>query len=299
MITIMALIIYTPNVVILKKIASHAVHIMILFLAAGMFFLIFDQKRLLFTAFACSAGLCLYFKFVANISINVPIKTSEPSLLITHTNTSELLDDVENNLSAFLKTDADIICLVEITPDWEVVLDDYFSETYPFSVTMTRIDHLGAAVFSKFPITRTDTIYYEDIPNLRIDLQVDRDHRLKLYCSNTNPPLYRRSFEQLRNQLNIIADQITGSNTPVMTCGNYNLDQFSDELQDFRAQANLNDSRKTMSPSLNPPTDHIFYSNALECLSFRNVYNQYSNRIGIIGEFQYINGHEHDSAGME
>ena len=197
------------------------------------------------------------------------------------------------------QSNADILSVVEMTPDWEYVMSEQFSDVYPYRAFLTRIDHMGSAIFSRFPITQLDTIFYNYLPNLEARLQVNSTHQLAVYSSNTDPPLYRRSFEQLRDQLDVIATNITEKNCPSVTCGNYNLDQFSDELQDFRAKAHLNDSRKSLSPSLNPPTNHIFYNQSFECLSFQNMYNDNSERIGIFAEFQYLNGYEHASAGIE
>ena len=275
-----------PDVVLLKRVASHSTQIMVLFLLVGIFFLIIDQKRLLFTAFGCSAALCLYFKYVANISLDLPIKTSEPSITFLQSSASELGEDWELSLNSILKQQSDIICFLELTPDWEAVLRDRLGRQYPNSAELTRIDFHGMAIYTKFKIVSVDTIYYEDLPTLQAHIQLDPKHDVRIFATNTNPPLFRKSFEQLRNQLDSIARRVQQDPAPAITAGNYNLDQFSEELQDFRARANLNDSRKSMSPSLNPPTNHLFYSRQLECLSFSNLYDPLNNRIGIFGEYQ-------------
>ena len=82
----------TPDIMILKRITAHAIQFMLLLLGAGLFFLAIDQKRLLFAAFGCVAALCLHFKRVANISLILPIKTSEPTLMVAQTSTSDLAE---------------------------------------------------------------------------------------------------------------------------------------------------------------------------------------------------------------
>ncbi len=275
-----------PNILLLKRIAARSTQIMLLFLASGIFFLIMDERRLLYTAFACAAALCLYFKWAANISLGAPVKTSEPSFLMAHCNTSDLAD-YEVALASLLDRDPDVISFLEITPGWDQLLQAYLSERYPHQVINTRIDFLGGGLFSKFPIEAADTLFYEEVPNLSVDIRIGEQHKVRVITSNTNPPLFRRSFVQLRDQLDVLAGTALRSNHPVITMGNYNLDQFADELQDFRAKAKLDDSRKSMSPSLNPPTNHIFYSDMLECLEFANLYDKGSKRIGIYGEYQF------------
>ncbi len=275
-----------PDVVILKRLASHSTQIMLLFVAVGLFFLIIDQRRLLFTAFGCAAILCLYFKLVADISLSQPVKTSEPSLTVAHLSTSDLASGWQLALKAVIDEQADIITFIELTPDWQKLLETHLQKHYTYHAELTRIDNFGLAIYSRFPITAVDTIYYEEIPTLDALIRLNPDLEVRILTSNTNPPLFRRSFEQLRNQLDAIAQRSLTYQGPTLTTGHYNLDQFSDELQDFRAKANLKDSRKTMSSSLNPPTNHIFYNDFLECLRFQNMYDTVNNRIGIFGEYQ-------------
>ncbi|MDH3244889.1 MAG: hypothetical protein OEM26_09760 [Saprospiraceae bacterium] len=299
MISILAITVFTPDIVILKKISSHAVQLMLLYLVAGLIFHLFDQQRLLFTAFACSAALCIYFKLRADISIAPPVKTEEPTFLLAHTSTSSLTAPDGNSIHSLLSQDADIVTLVEITPNWERALEGSLTSRYPYYSTITRIDDHGCAIFSKYPIVAVDTFYFGEIPNLQTKIELNSLHQITVFTSNTNPPLFRRSFEQLRNQLDAVADCVMETTGPILTTGNYHLDQFSDEIQDFRVKAELNDSRKTLSPSLYPPTNHIFFSRDLECLNFSNFYNDFSERIGIIGEFQFQKLRDSASTGMD
>lgn len=277
----------TPDFILLRKISSHSTQIMVLFLGAGLFFHLFSAKRLLFTAFGCAAALCLYFKYASNINLIIPTKTSEPSFKVALTSTAEFSNELDTVFNSILASDPDIICFVEMTPNWAGLLDRFFRNRYPHIAHNVRVDILGTSIYSKYPMERIDTIYAEDVPNLKSSFKINEQYQLHLYASNTNPPLFRKSFEQLRNQLSTVAKSISSDDSEsTITAGYYHLDQFADELQDFRALADLNDSRKTLSPSLYPPINHIFYSDNLECLQFSNLYSQ-GRRIGIIGEYQY------------
>ena len=218
--------------------------------------------------------------------MNLPVKTSEPTLTVLQSSASELGADWEVSLDAIQQKSPDVFCFLELTPDWEEVLQRRLLHDYPNHIQLTRIDFYGMAIFTKYKIMSVDTIYYEDIPTLQTRIRLNSQHEISIFASNTSPPLFRRSFEQLRNQLDAIAANVINCSSPAITTGNYNLDQFSEELQDFRAQADLNDSRKSMSPSLNPPTHHIFFNHQLECLSFANIYDSLNNKVGILGEYQ-------------
>ncbi|MCB0685401.1 MAG: endonuclease/exonuclease/phosphatase family protein [Saprospiraceae bacterium] len=285
----------TPDIMILKRITAHAIQFMLLLLGAGLFFLAIDQKRLLFAAFGCVAALCLHFKRVANISLILPIKTSEPTLMVAQTSTSDLAEHWQNSIQSLIRSKADIISILELTPDWEALLTKRLAKDYPYHALNTRIDILGSAIFSKFPVVHTDTLNFMDVPHLKSVVEIPGGLQTRIYSFNTNPPLLRNSLLQLRNELGELSDDIQKEPIPAIATGNYNLDQFADEIQDFRASADLLDSRKTMSPSLFTPTNHIFYSRSFECLHFANLYDTASVRIGIIGEYQFLKNDAVDS----
>lgn len=276
----------TPDVIILKRISAHAIQIMILLLGGGLFFFALNQKRLLFTAFGCVAALCLHFRSVANISLIKPIKTSEPTFIIAQSSTADFAEHWQSTIASLIKTDADILSILEITPDWEDVLRTRLTPDYPYYAINTRIDIFGSAIFSKFPLSQIDTLMLMDVPTLKATVDIREARQIQVYSINTNPPLFRISLLQLRNQLRGISSDIVQAKIPCIASGDFNLDQFADEIQDFRAKAGLLDSRKTMSPSLYTPTTHIFYSRSFECLRFSNLYDLASVRIGIMGEYQ-------------
>lgn len=276
----------TPDIIFLKRISSHAIHIMILLLGAGLFFLIVNKPRLLFTAFGCVALMCLYFKRVANIDLILPVKTTEATMQILQTSTSDLAEDLSSSLRVIKHSKVDMITILEVTPDWEQRLLTELGGDFPYHALRTNIDITGMAIFSKFPILGRDTLEFAEVPHLSVQLKVG-DHSPQFISLYSNPPLFRRSLLQLRNQLNGLANHISTLACPILVAGDFNIDQFSDEIQDFRNRASLLDSRKTMSPSLNTPTNHIFYNKDFECLRFYNVYDNSSYRIGVIGEYQF------------
>ena len=282
----------TPDVMILKRISAHAIQIMILLLVAGLFFFLMNQKRLLFTAFGCVVALCLHFKRVANINLVKPVKTSEPTLIIAQTSTADLAEHWQSSVASLIQSKADILSILELTPDWEALLTHKLAQDYPYQALNTRIDIFGSAIFSKYPLARVDTLQLREVPHLKATIRLPGEQQTQIYSFNTNPPLFRTSLLDLRIQLQELSNDIEQSNLTTIATGNFNLDQFADEIQDFRASSNLLDSRRTMSPSLYTPTNHIFYSKSFTCLRFSNLYDTASLRIGIIGEYQFVKNRE-------
>ena len=62
---------------------------------------------------------------------------------------------------------------------------------------------------------------------------------------------------------------------------------WTQEIRDFRSNANLNNSRRDISQSnLRVPYDHIFFSNDLQCVEFSELKSENQNYLGITGTYQ-------------
>jgi endonuclease/exonuclease/phosphatase (EEP) superfamily protein YafD len=216
-------------------------------------------------------------------------------LIIAQTSTSDLAEHWQTSVESLIQSKADVLSILELTPDWEELLTNKLTKEYPYQALNTRIDIFGSAIFSKYPVARVDTLSLREVPHLKTTIQLPGELQTQIYSLNTNPPLFRTSLLDLRVQLKELAKDIELSNMPCVATGNFNLDQFADEIQDFRASSKLLDSRRTMSPSLYTPTNHIFYSKSFACLRFSNLYDTATLRIGIIGEYQFVKYREENA----
>ncbi|MBX2816834.1 MAG: endonuclease/exonuclease/phosphatase family protein [Saprospiraceae bacterium] len=289
MLAVLIICLYRPSqFIFLRTLAGYSLHLLFLYLAAGLGFMFFGQKRLLFTAFACCACLCLVLKVKADASIQAISTTSQPMLHVLQTSVSSIAGAWSDAYESIVESDPDVIAILEVSPSWKKALDSYLLEDYPHVAVNLRIDDFGTAIYSKTPIHHVDTLGSNSIPSLHVTTELVPETAVHLILSNTFPPLFQQSYQDLRQQLTDIG-QVAGqlSDRALLTLGNYNLDQFSDELQDFRALGGLEDSRKTMTPSLSPPTNHIFFNEMLDFQHFSNLYDASSRRIGIQGIYQY------------
>ncbi len=289
--------VFTPNYFLFKMGAKFAVQIMLGYLLLGFVFLIAGQHKLMFTSFACCAGLCLFLKYASDGQLSLPVKNNEESLSVAHFNVSTSTIDFQETINEILAVDADVISLQEVTPDWDAELKNSLQEKYPFSKTIVRLDPFGLAIYSRFPLTNADTFMFENIPNIvgRIKLQ-ERGQEICFIASHALPVFYTNDYERQRNHLMAIAEQTNNSDCPVITIGDYNAVPWSYEIQDFKASANLNDSRRGFMPASNGafslfqiPSDHIFYSDHLECVDFQEINSPSSGHLGIKGSYQFNN----------
>lgn len=284
--------IFTPNYFLFKMGARFAGLIMMGYFAMGLLFLFFKQQRLMFTSFACCAGLCLFLKSSSNADFRHPLPTSELSISVAHFNVSASDEDYDSTIKALLNSDADLLSIQEVTPDWQYVLKETLSEKYPYSTSEVRFDPFGLAVYSKYPISQLDTFFYEDIPNYSGTIKIDRgNHQFKFICAHTTPPLYSLAYEKMRNHLDVVANQAIKDSTPVITIGNFHAPPWWGEIQDLRAKAELTDSRRSaafgISEIFQSPGDYILYSEEFNCLSFEEIQTPQASHLGIQGQYQF------------
>ncbi len=287
--------VFTPNYFLFKMGARFAAQIMLGYLLLGFVFMVFRQHKLMFTSFACCAGLCLFLKYASDGQLSLPLKTDEQTLDVAHFNVSASTIDFQHTLDEILAVGADVISLQEVTPDWDAELKAALQEKYPYSKTIVRLDPFGLAIYSQFPLISSDTFMFEDIPNIVGRVQL-KDKEICIITSHALPVFYTNDYEKQRNHLMAIAKYTNATNCPVITIGDYNAVPWSYEIQDFKAAAKLNDSRRGFMPASNGsfslfqiPSDHIFYSNQLECIKFQEINSPSSGHFGIKGSYQFSN----------
>jgi len=285
--------VFTPNYFLFKMGARFAVQIMLGYLLLGFVFMLIRQPKLMFTSFACCAGLCLFLKYASDGQLNLPLKTDNQTLEVAHFNVSASSIDFQNTINEILALDADVISFQEVTPDWDNELKVNLQEKYPYSKTIVRLDPFGLAIYSRFPLISVDTFMFEDTPNILGRVKV-QDKEVCFIVSHALPVFYTNDYERQRNHFMTIAQYSSNTNCPVITIGDYNAVPWSYEIQDFKAAAQLNDSRRGFMPASNGsfslfqiPSDHIFYSNHLKCVGFQEINSASSGHLGIKGSYQF------------
>ncbi len=293
-----ALCILPMDNLLIKNVSIFSVQIMFVFLIMGLLFLILRQKNLMMVSFLSCASLCLVLRNSFDertASAFFPKLNDNRTVEIAHFNVSAFNDEYSELLKVITESDADIVSIQEVTPDWNYFLKNGLAKKYPHSNTVVRIDFHGLAVYSKHPFTRIDTFHYQDIPNLVGSFQIDSTYgEIFFICSHTEPPVNRPAYKKIDEHLDKIAAVANGLKGPVLTIGDYNVVPWSPELQSFRLKAKLSNSRRSFTasnsnsamPFLSVPIDHIFYSNDLQCVSFDMVTNAQAT-VGIKGTYQF------------
>jgi endonuclease/exonuclease/phosphatase (EEP) superfamily protein YafD len=288
--------VYTPNNIVLKNWASYAAQITMGYWALGLLFLALRQPRLTMYSFVCCAFLCIYLKSATNPALQLPAKTSEPTFKVAQFNLSAQTDKA-SFLSVLRKTKADIVSFQEVNQDWADVLEDSLRIMYPHQCSYLTENIYSLKVLSRVPFSVCDTIFCDNVPSLILGFKnTVKQKPVYIISTYIEPPLFTSAYKRLQKQLDTIAFKIKTINAPVITVGDYNVAASTNEIQQFRQIANLNDSRRGYRPSradghfslLDVPTDHIFYTNHFNCIDFQTISGVESERLGILGVYQFV-----------
>jgi endonuclease/exonuclease/phosphatase (EEP) superfamily protein YafD len=285
--------VFTPDVFFLKQSTYFTVQIMLCYFLLGMFFFLVNQRNLMLTSLLCCGFLSLYLKSSSNGHLRLAVKTEEPEIRVAMMNLSNA-EDYFGTMEAIVEKDADVWTFQEITPDWYHVIDLALCDYYPHAATLLRIDPYGMVVFSKFPIQDIDTFYFQGIPNLVVTIDVQGSSGIHLVSSHTTAPVNSEAYRMIREHFRTVSRYITTLSGPVITCGDYNLPSWATELKEYKALAQLNDSRRDIIPASNQgslsifkvPVDHIFFTHDIECTAFRVIQDENARHLGISGTYQ-------------
>jgi len=295
-VSIAGLCIFTPDVFVLKQGANFTVQIMFVYLFLGMFFMIIDQRRLMFISLAACGVLALYLKSETDQSLKFPSKNQNPQISVAHIDLS-LSEDFNEAMHTIRTSDVDLISFQEYTPLWDDYLSDELRTRYPYRVAMKRIDPYGKAIFSKYPLSENDTMNFEgfeEIPSLHTAVMINDNTKIHVVSTHTLPPVNEHAYQQIGAYFHEVGVYVGELDGPVITLGDFSLPGWSNEIKEFKQFANLSDSRRdvmlrsTGNPVFffNIPIDHIFYSIDFECTAFNAISGDNSSHMGITGNYQ-------------
>ena len=290
--------IYQPEYYMLRIFTRFAPQITIGYLLLGLIFLVFKNARLTMVSFICCGFLCLFLKGMSDSKVDKPLRTNSLHVSVAQINVSLSNSNYAQTIESIKKTDADVLSLQEVDYEWSLRLKDSLSNLYPYRCRVEKVDLYGIELFSKYPFASCDTFYSENIPNLVISLRKTPSSR-PIYIISTYvlPPLFSSAYHLMQKQMHVIAQRVRSISEPLIALGDYNIEASSWEVQQFRQEAGLLNSRRGFRPSRTDgtfdltevPTDHIFFTPYLECVYFETIVGAKSEHLGILGTFQLSN----------
>jgi endonuclease/exonuclease/phosphatase (EEP) superfamily protein YafD len=291
-----AICIIQPEMGILKKWAQYANQIAIGYWLLGLAFLALKRPRLTLISFAACGFLCIYLKSTTNPNLAQPKPTTEPKISIAQFNLSANNSTYGQTMSVVRQADADILSIHEVTLDWQTWLQDSLHPLYPHRCRVSTPNSYTIELYSKFPFISCDTFYCDNVPNLIIGVRSKTSVRKTYIVSHyLTPPLWNAAYKNMQKQLHDVAMHLRELREPYITVGEYNMEGSSYEIQQFRREAVLKDSRRGFQPMRTDgqidlsdvPTEHIFYTPHFECLDFQTISGANAERLGIKGVYQF------------
>ena len=287
-----------PEYHTLRVFTRYAPQITISYWLLGLGFLAIKNARLTMVSFICCGFLCLFLKGMSDSKFEKPLQTTALNISVAQINLSLSNGSYEETFETIKKTATDVLSLQEVNFEWSRRLKDSLSSIYPFSCRVERADVYGIELYSKYPFATCDTFYSEDIPNLIISLKKSPTSRpIYIVSTYVAPPLFSVAYQMMQKQMHIIAEHVKCITDPLITVGDYNIEASSWEVQQFRQEAGLLNSRRGFRPSRTDgkfdltevPTDHIFFTPHLECIYFETIIGKQNEHLGISGTFQLSN----------
>jgi len=276
----------SSQVPLIRRISEYSVHIMLGILGFSLFSLLFGRTKIMFAGFACTAALCIFLKDASNNTLKLPKENTEAKLNVAHINLSNLTFEISDLKDMLNEEKVDLVSFQELTPDWNIVLNELLKSEFPFSKSEVRIDPYGMALFSKIPFKNIESFKCKDKPNLKITVEKEGE-KFQVICSYLTPALDQKSIETASTQLTKIAEEIKKSEYPLIALGEFNMVYWTNEIREFRSDTKLTNSRRGLSDgNLRVPYDHIFFSEGLECTEFNEMKDDDQNYIGIVGTYQ-------------
>ncbi len=292
MIVVVGMILFTPNYPVISKFAAHAFEAVLLFIGSAMAFMILKKPKIMYTCLAMGAVLSVYLKAKSNSGIISFLNKTTDNFTICQVLINSGADQYDNITTTLLQSDADIIQIQEITPDWLDVLKNSLEESYKYHAELNRIDPYGMVIYSKFPIFKIDTLLYADtisnytLPALQIGLDIRGKHVDFIAC-HMLPRLNTNDFNKVQEFLTMITGTII-SNTEknIIFSGELGLTPWDYALQKMINESGMQLSRRE--PHLFvQPFEHILYTNSIECHWLKEVLAPGRNHIGIQGEYSF------------
>jgi endonuclease/exonuclease/phosphatase (EEP) superfamily protein YafD len=289
---------FTPSVLFFKQLSAYTLYVMLGMLFAGIVFFVLKLERLMMVSFICCCILCLHLKSSSNKQMRLAAVTTNPSLTISHVNLANAENEYDSVINYLMNQDADIISFQELTPDWNAVLTERLSTKFKYIHTMTRLDQYGMGFFSKIPIQTIDTIYFQEVPTLISSVKIDSTHLCHIFNCQVVPPVNQAAFTVIENHFEFLKGELDKRKGNKIVLGDLHLPPWSSEIQQFKINCHLQDSRRDINPrnidgsvSLpRIPVEHIFYCEKFECTSFSELGNDVVGRVGITGTYQLHNG---------
>lgn len=137
----------------------------------------------------------------------------------------------------------DIVLLVETNWRWDENLDD-IKALYPHSYIRPRWDSYGISLYSRFPLTKKEMVYLNDVPLpiLRVTVKIN-NQEVDIFGVHFAPPIGPGSASYRNRQMKGLQKLLENKKENIIVAGDMNTTPWSPHFQDL---INTNDMKNSL-----------------------------------------------------
>jgi endonuclease/exonuclease/phosphatase (EEP) superfamily protein YafD len=198
------------------------------------------------------------------------LKILQMNVLYCNTNYQDVI-------STILSSNSDIACLQEVTGQWQEILLDSLSQTYPYHLISSREDSFGMAIFSKYPLLESQEVHLGETASPNFFTNVNFCGKLiSIVDTHFLPPVRLDTFFYQRQQAKMLAKLIKANTNPVIVVGDLNSTSWSETFRTVIDAKSLRDTRYGFGLQCSWPTplgplgitiDHILVSPQIDVVN--------------------------------
>jgi endonuclease/exonuclease/phosphatase (EEP) superfamily protein YafD len=169
------------------------------------------------------------------------------------------------------RSDADVIALQEVTPEWDAALAPLY-DRYPHRRVLPRTDPYGMALLSRWPLGQgagTADFAGDGLPSLVATLKLADEREVRVIAMHTHWPITRGLQQQRDRSLHAAAQLAAADPVPTVLAGDLNLTPYAPAFARLLDESGLRDAledvawRPTWHAGFWPlalPIDHMLVS---------------------------------------
>lgn len=186
----------------------------------------------------------------------------------------------EGELKLITSLDADIVCIEELSPVWEKILDGKLKQLYPSQFTHPRLDNFGLAILSKYKLLTKEILTHEyQVPSMAVQLEAPSGAKFLVIASHPEPPRADNAYKNRDIVIKELGKYIESKtkadpSLKVIWTGDFNAASWSGQLASTLSDINLKEAKPPLSMASWPVyapaplriyLDHVFVSSDLKC----------------------------------
>lgn len=240
-----------------------------------------------------------YFKLEANTAkVDNFENIKQEALNILSFNVRQKNTNYHATENFILKTDPDIILLIEVDKKWCENINN-LKKRYKYKVEAPNYNTYGMSFYSKFEIIDSNVKFLveNNVTSIFATVRLKNNKKIKLICIHPRPPRVKVGSSKLRNAEFVSVTKLIEKNRlPLIVLGDFNDVPWSSSFKSFLKVNKLNDPRQgrgilasfpAIFPPLGYPIDHILHCNQFLTTSFKVLENVGSDHRPISATLSY------------